>query len=268
MNTLKTTVPRHQDAERLGFRDHALTARESFCIVPPFRTDNRKLASPPKLTYRGGHLLCNVEVITTFWGDAWQQQPQSDLGRGIGVFFNDILQSELIEQLNEYNVAGQTIGTGQIINATLVLGTLGNQLSDAQLQAMLHNLISGNANFPQPSPNRLYFMYLPSGVEVVSGSDRSCQQFCGYHSATQDGIYYAVMPYPCDGSCTGGLSTLDALTAVSSHELCEAITDPFPGQGWYDDANGEIGDICAWQQKSVRNHTVQMEWSNRANRCV
>src|SRR5947207_11397663 len=36
----------------------------------------------------------------------------------------------------------------------------------------------------------------------------------------------------------------DALTSVSSHELAEAITDPVPGQGWYDDASGEMGDIA------------------------
>src|SRR5207302_9519594 len=34
--------------------------------------------------------------------------------------------------------------------------------------------------------------------------------------------------------------------STTSHELCEAITDPVPGEGWYDDTNGEIGDICAW----------------------
>jgi hypothetical protein len=50
--------------------------------------------------------------------------------------------------------------------------------------------------------------------------------------------------------------------------LCEAITDPIPGQGWYDDTNGEIGDICAWQTKKIGNYTVQLEWSNSANRCV
>jgi hypothetical protein len=41
------------------------------------------------------------------------------------------------------------------------------------------------------------------------------------------------------------LAAIDALTGTSSHELCEAITDPVPGASWYDDHNGEIGDI-AW----------------------
>jgi hypothetical protein len=50
---------------------------------------------------------------------------------------------------------------------------------------------------------------------------------------------------------TVGRNPIDALTSTSSHELCEAITDPIPGQGWYDDANGEIGDICAWKSKKL-----------------
>ena len=73
------------------------------------------------------------------------------------------------------------------------------------------------------------------------------------------------MPFPDCSGCLGGSATLDALTSTSSHELCEAITDPVPGQGWYDDANGEIGDICAWQTRKLAGWTVQLEWSNRLN---
>ena len=94
------------------------------------------------------------------------------------------------------------------------------------------------------------------------------QAFCGYHNDVNSQFFYAVMPYPGCAGCTGGLATLDALTSTSSHELCEAITDPIPGQGWYDDNNGEIGDICAWRTKKLDQYTVQLEWSNKANACV
>jgi hypothetical protein len=66
----------------------------------------------------------------------------------------------------------------------------------------------------------------------------------------------------------GNLAALDALTSTSSHELCEAITDPVPGTGWYDDVNGEIGDICAWETRKLAAYTVQLEWSNTQKRCV
>ena len=76
------------------------------------------------------------------------------------------------------------------------------------------------------------------------------------------------MPYPGCTGCEGGLAIPDALTSTSSHELCEAITDPIPGTGWYDDANGEIGDICAWKTKTLGGYVVQLEWSNEAEACV
>ena len=76
------------------------------------------------------------------------------------------------------------------------------------------------------------------------------------------------MPYPDCGGCVGGMSALDALTSTSSHELCESITDPVPGQGWSDDVHGEIGDICAWKTKQLGPYTVQLEWSNAASSCV
>ena len=76
------------------------------------------------------------------------------------------------------------------------------------------------------------------------------------------------MPYPNCSGCTGGLSVEDALTSTSSHELCEALTDAIRGQGWYDDQNGEIGDICAWKTKKLGQWTVQLEWPNKQNQCV
>jgi hypothetical protein len=76
------------------------------------------------------------------------------------------------------------------------------------------------------------------------------------------------MPYPTCAGCLGGMAAFDALTGTSSHEFCEAITDPVPGSGWYDQVNGEIGDICAWHFKKVAGYNVQMEWSNAQNKCL
>ena len=76
------------------------------------------------------------------------------------------------------------------------------------------------------------------------------------------------MPYPGCAGCAGGLALLDALTTTTSHELCEAITDPVPGAGWYDEANGEIGDICAWQTRRLGAYSVQLEWSNAQQACI
>lgn len=225
-------------------------------------------AATPHLTYRNGPLFSSVEVFTMFWGAAWQGV-QNPLATQINQFFDFILTSPLITQLAEYNVPGFSIGPGKRTGTiTLTSPAPGRSVSDTAIQHFLQQEISTNHLVPHPTPNTLYFIYVPPGVRVVQGGSASCQAFCGYHNDISGQVFYAVMPYPGCNGCLGGLSVLDALTSTSSHELCEAITDAIPGRGWYDDANGEIGDICAWRTKKVGNYTVQLEWSNRANNCV
>jgi hypothetical protein len=238
-------------------------------VVRPLVEPAAPPAAPPQLTYRNGPLLSAVEVFTLFWGPLWQQAPQSAIVPQINQFFDFILTSPLLDQLAEYNVPGRTIGHGSHVGSlTIVTPALKHSVSDTAIQHMLQQEISTNPAVPQPTPNTLYFVYVQPGVKIIQGGSASCQAFCGYHNDISGQIFYAAMPYPGCGGCTGGLAPFDALTSTSSHELCEAITDAIPGQGWYDDANGEIGDICAWKTKKVGAYTVQLEWSNKANKCV
>jgi len=240
-------------------------------IVPLYVPGPPKtFASPPHLVYNNGPLLSAVEVFTVFWGTAWQQSPLSDTVQSINSFFDFILTSPLMDQLAEYSTQGQMIGRGSRSGTTTITTPdPGTSVADSDIQNMLNTAIANNS-LPQPTSNTLYFVYLPSGVTVTAGGSSSCQTFCGYHDAINGQIFYAVMPYPDCAGCTSNsnLSVFNALTVTSSHELCEAVTDPVPGQGWYDQNNGEIGDICAWQTKQVGNYTVQLEWSNSANSCV
>jgi hypothetical protein len=251
-------------------------AQDAIRIVPLHLPDSHKgpLAGAPPgpaplLTYRNGPLITASEVFTIFWGASWNQAPQSALAKNLNQFFDDILTSALIDQLGEYNVPGQTIGHGKRIGtATITSPALNHSVSDLAIQHMLHQEITTNPAFPQPTANTLYFVYTPPGVRVVQGGASSCQAFCGYHNDINGQIFYAVLAYPGCAGCTGGLTAIEALTTTSSHELCEAITDAIPGQGWYDDANGEIGDICAWKTKTLGAYTVQLEWSNKQNQCI
>ena len=226
-------------------------------------------AASPHLTYRNGPLISAVQVFTVFWGAAWKQAAHMPLVGELNAFFDFILTSPLIDQLAEYNVPKYAIKHGKRTGTiTVTTPALKTSVTDSAIQQMLQQRIAAGKGVPKAGANTLYFVYLQPEVRVVMGGSASCQAFCGYHNAIGTKTFYAVMPYPGCNGCAGGLPTLDALTSTSSHELCEAITDPIPGQGWYDDANGEIGDICAWQTKKIGNYTVQLEWSNRANQCV
>ena len=238
--------------------------------IVPLRTADAPTApaAAPKLTYRSGPLISAPEIFTLFWGAAWQAA-QAALASQVNSFFDFILSSALIDQLAEYSVPGYQIVHGRRSGTiTITTPALARSVSDSAIQHMLQNEIATNPAVTAPSPNTLYFVYLPPGVQVVQGGSASCTGFCGYHSDVSGQIFYAVMPYPGCPGCTGGLALLDALTSTSSHELCEAITDPIPGRGWYDDVNGEIGDICAWKTKKLGAYTVQLEWSNTHNQCL
>lgn len=239
-------------------------------IVPLFVPAPAKpAASPAQFTYNGGPLLTSVQVFTVFWGSAWQQSPASDLISQLNGFFDYILTSSLIDQLAEYDTSQYQIGHGTRTGTlTLTTSEPGTSVADSDIQQMLSNAISSSA-IPQPGANSLYFVYLPEGVTVTMDGSSSCQSFCGYHNDGNNGqFYYAVEPYPGCSGCLNNFSAFDALTITSSHELCESITDPVPGEGWYDQNNGEIGDICAWQTKQLGSFTIQKEWSNNSNSCV
>jgi hypothetical protein len=221
-----------------------------------------------RLVYNNGPLIAQAQVFTIFWGTGWQQGKLSGLISEVNGFFDFILTSPLMDQLSEYSVAQYQIGHGKRIGTvTLTNPDVGKTVNDSAIQKMIQQQIS-DGKFPSANPDLIYFVFLPSGVTVTQGGSASCKVFCGYHDSISNNIFYAVMPFPDCSGCSSSLASFDALTVTASHELCEAITDPIPGQGWYDNQNGEIGDICAWQTKKDGHYTIQKEWSNKAGSCV
>jgi hypothetical protein len=220
------------------------------------------------LTYFGGPLISRVQVFTIFWGKLWGATPNSTVMMNkLNKFFHAILVSPAIDQLAEYSVPGHAIGHGTLIGTKVISANAPvGSITDSAIRIRLKNWIA-SGTVPHTTKNTLYFIYLDPGIVSIMGGNKSCQSYCGYHDNVGK-VYYAVMPYPTCSGCLGGMNAFDALTGTSSHELCEAITDPVPGSGWYDNTNGEIGDICAWNFKTVAGYKVQLEWSNQQNKCV
>ena len=248
-------------------------------VAPAEAAPTTGAGTAPQLTYRGGPVIANGKLFGVYWGSQWSTaQTQSVSRTAIDNFLGDLVKSAYMDLFAEYSVSGATIGRGSFLGSVVVGTDPATQIDDTDIQALIQQRLS-DGSIPPWDGNTLYVVFLPSGVTVTQGGSASCQTFCGYHNAIIDPntnaplAYYGVLPYPdcagCMQTATGGtLQPFDALTSVISHEVAEAITDPVPGSGWYDDQNGEIGDICAWQLATVDGYTVQQEWSNQAGSCI
>jgi hypothetical protein len=220
------------------------------------------------LTYRHGPLLTAVEIVSVYWGSDWNDAANRQLMQGLNSFFRFVVTSPYIDQLDEYSVPDRTIEHGSFTGTVIISDVQpGKSVTDSAIQQLVDTGVT-RKTLPAPTPNSLYFVFAPPGVTVVAGKDESCQSFCGYHDRSGGKHYYAAVPFPGCAGCLADLTPLDALTAVCSHELAEAVTEPVPGTGWYDDANGEVADICAWQNKKLGGYEVQLLWSNRAKQCA
>jgi hypothetical protein len=254
----------HEPSPRPGTR-----VRRRANIVPPYSPVSHAPVAPPLLTYRGGPLLTDVEVFSLYWGEAWTSTPLQRLAARLQDFLTFALASPLVGQLAEYSVPGHHIGTGHVIGSRIVAsGGSASSVSDAGIQLFVREQIARRDGVPSPTPHSLYCVYLPPGMAVSMEGMQSCQAFCGYHAMMYDRIAYLVVTYPSCPGCVCTFNTFDAMTATTSHALCEAITDPLPGKGWYDDVNGEIGDVAPWKTRRLGGYRVQLQWSNRARGCV
>ena len=172
-------------------------------------------------------------------------------------------------------------------------------LSDAQLTAEIQHAISVNGW--SASATNMFFIFTPRGVQSCFDDFGDCSYnvYCAYHSNVGNGsgaLIYANMPYPkfstdpdldvCDVGQHPNGDLADAVLNVTSHEHNEAITDPEPTSGWFDDfdffTGGENGDKCAWyfgsesgsngskfnQTINGHHYDLQLEWSNSDRDCV
>ncbi|HVY46846.1 MAG TPA: hypothetical protein VHB21_13255, partial [Minicystis sp.] len=227
------------------------------------------------LTYYGGPVLANVKVWTVFWNSSVPSQST------INAFYQTITSSAYFDWLTEYNTAAQTIGHGSLAGSVVDTGApSGSTISDAQIQSEIKRLINAG-QLPPNDANNLYMVYFPAGVTITQGGSSSCNEFCAYHgtfSLNGGNAYYGVIP-DLSGACASGCGNgtkIQNTTSVSSHEMIEAVTDPAVGLaqslgsplGWYDQVNGEIGDICNAQQATVDGYVVQKEYSNALKDCI
>jgi hypothetical protein len=121
---------------------------------------------------------------------------------------------------------------GAVDNTSIAAGST---ISDAFIRARLQADV-GRQLLQAPNANTLYVVYVQPDVAVnLGGGQGTTQQgILGYHTAFVGAngapIRYAVVVSPGGPAGNSVLpearSATDQLTAVTSHELAEAVTDP------------------------------------------
>jgi MYXO-CTERM domain-containing protein len=244
--------------------------REGFAQAAPVAP-----AALPHLDYYGGPVISHVKVVQVNWNASVRFQTE------LAAFYTAIVNSRHMDWLVEYNTPTQTIGRGSFLTSVVdPMPPTGTTITDDKIQQEVQRLILAGA-VPAPDADTLYMVHFPPGITISSDGDFSCQAFCAYHGSFSSGsqrVYYGVIP-DMGGACSGGCGSSNAVNntqVCASHELMEAVTDGAvaeatqagPPLAWYDDANGEIGDICAATEGTVDGIYVQSEWSNSLGDCI
>jgi hypothetical protein len=219
----------------------------------------------PKVIPVGGPVIAMPTLYAvTFPGDALLSSIQSLISTIGGTAY-------WTANTSEYGVGPAT--AGQPISLTEQAPA---QIDDAQIQTWIGQKVTAGT-FPQPDANTLYVIFYPASTSITLFGTSSCQQFGGYHNEGQlangQPFAYAILP-----RC----SDINELSAATSHELVEGVTDPHPQTNpAYGQVDGdhviwpvvlggqETGDMCAQFQSSFYrpagyNFVLQRCWSDMA----
>ncbi len=192
----------------------------------------------------GGPKLGVAIFSVVFWGNAWTNPATSPSAGQLLDAINRLLHPMYglyLQGLTQYGlIAGAGI-TGQAL--TITSPEPPNPFSPDDVANKIWDLID-EGHFPDPGDSQfpnLYVVFMPPGVNPTNNN------LCGEHAVASDYDFPSgteSRPY-----AWVRFGTLDQMTRCFSHELVEAMTDPY-GDGFQINPRNatnwnEIGDVCA-----------------------
>jgi hypothetical protein len=220
----------------------------------------------PTVQYFGGNVLPQVQAQALYLGSEWSAiASDAALTPTLDAFLKDLTGGSYMDALTRagYGVGRGSASAGVLDNVAIPAGAT---ISDAAIQARLEADIR-SGKLQGTNADRLYVVYVEPNVAVsLAPGVTTTGGILGYHNAfaaidptgSLTVIRYAVVAFP--GGTVGnsrppGTAPLDQLTAVSSHEVAEGVTDPdgnFSQPGWFDPQTGqEIADITENNPKAL-----------------
>jgi hypothetical protein len=212
----------------------------------------------PTVSFFGGNLLPQVSAQALYLGNEFSSAPANAETATLDAFLKDITGGAYMQALAG---AGYNVGPGSAVAGAVdpTALTVGSTITDSFIRSRLQADVSSGL-LQAPNANTLYVVYVEPDVAVNLGRGQGTTQqgILGYHTAFVGAngapIRYAVVVSPGGAARNSVLPeapiAIDQMTAVTSHELAEAVTDPDVNSnvnqgrlGWYDPQRGEIGDI-------------------------
>jgi hypothetical protein len=225
-------------------------------------------AAQPQIPNQGGATLSSVEIATvTFAGNTDRV--------ALEAFGDFIVQSSWLAAVGSDYGVGNAAHVGKV--SLPALGAT-SKLTDTDVQGLIDEAISSGSLPVESGPGKqmLYVLYVPrtTTIDVGGGFTIACGALGdSYHNGVAHGTAryaYAVVL----GCPFGGFTPVEAAENVASHEIIEAMTDPYPtfDRGFaMTDPNepwaalgGEVADLCPGLSVREAGHVLQRVWSNSA----
>ena len=226
----------------------------------------------PQVANLGGPVLAAPKVVPVSFPD---DPLQPDIDAFAAAFTTTTYWGDVTR---EYGV-----GPVMALAPVHVTTAVGATIDDSAIQTWLASMVDGtHPEFPAPDGSTVYALYYPPGTTVtIAGYGASCTAFHGYHSQATVGSQQ--VPYAVISRCASlpeiPVTGIQYVSAVTSHELVEAMTDPFPDTNpafaetdddhivWSFLGLAEVGDMCALVGNAFYTptdfpYTVQRIFSN------
>lgn len=195
----------------------------------------------PRVVSRGGSTVARPSVLPIF--------VKGDPHAASLVSFAESLGTSNYwrESLAEYGVGPLSA------RAAVFLEALASEVSDAELRTLLARAFESGV-LPPPDAATLYAVYPPAGASITRDGVRTCVGLAGYHDEVS--IAGVKVGYAVVARCEAAERQLEELTVLSSHELAEWATNPFPTTApayssvnddhwiWGRRSGPEISDLC------------------------
>lgn len=243
--------------------------------------------APPQVESEGGTVLVRPRLVPMFFSNDDPRLVAQAVDFETRVGATAYWQATTAE----YGV-GPATASPAVMLAETSSGTIDDRQIGAWLQAKIN---AADPELPAPTTGDIYVIHYPLGTTITLQGTRSCASFGAYHANTfatvnkrRSPVAYAVIPR-CAGN--GRAPTIDDITTPTSHELVEAVTDPYPyssplgyasvdgDHAFWGLRGGELGDMCEGFSSSFMRFPpelpfeVQRTWSNASvaagkNPCV